>query len=88
MRERYHLKDQLVKKPHVHTLTNVKRKFYARMTRGCPFEVRRRQPLLQPEIRGGKRSQRWAWSVAGEGKWPRASDPSSSPGSIGHGNDT
>jgi hypothetical protein len=53
MRERYHLKDQLVKLPRVHASTNVKRKFYARMTQGCPFEVRRRQPLLQPAIRRG-----------------------------------
>lgn len=40
------------------------------MTRGCLFEVRRRQPLLQPEIRGGEAlptmgvERRWGREVA------------------------
>jgi len=70
MRERYHLKDQRVQYPHVHASTNVKRKFYASMTRGCLFEVRRRQPLPQPEIRWREAlprmgvERRWGGEVA------------------------
>jgi hypothetical protein len=40
------------------------------MTRGCLFEVRRRQPLLQPEIRWGEVLPRMSverrW---GSGRW-------------------